>query len=210
MRLVLASTSPRRKELLLLLGVPFDVVAPSFIEQPTTDLVPREQVARFAVGKARSVALRRPDDLVLGGDTVIESDGLLLGKPRDREDARRMLKSLAGRSHLVHTAVAVRHERRSFEAVKVETATVFMKDNGGEVERYLESGDWSGKAGSYSIQGRGADLIEKIDGDYTAVVGLPLRAVADLLRLSGYPIEQGEVEMLYRRKPYPNWPRFAT
>lgn len=209
MRIVLASTSPRRRELLGLLGVLFDVCEPSFVEQPMSGLVPREQVAYFALEKARSAAGARPGDIVLGGDTVIESDGRFLGKPRDREDARRMLTSLAGRPHQVHTAVALCHQARSIERVDVATAVVHMKPDGGGIERYLETGEFLGKAGSYSIQGSGADLIERIEGDYTTVVGLPLKIVASLLRIAGYPVAQEEVEALYRRKPYPNWSRFA-
>jgi septum formation protein len=209
MRLVLASTSPRRKELLALLGVSFEVCPPSFVEQPIPGLSSLEQVTRFALEKARSVAGLRPDELVLGSDTVIESQGRVLGKPLDLDDARVMLTSLAGRPHYVHTAVALCGQTRAIEAVDVATATVYMKaDVGGAVERYLETGESLGKAGAYSIQGQGADLIDTIDGDYTAVVGLPLRVLTRLLRSVGYPVAQ-DVEELYRRKPYPNWSRFA-
>ena len=208
MRLVLASTSPRRKELLALLGVAFDVCPPTFIEQPIPGLSPLEQVARFALEKARSVACGRPDDLVLGSDTVIESHGRILGKPRDLADARRMLTSLAGQPHDVHTAVALCGRSQAIETVEVVTTVVYMKaDSGGAIERYLETGESLGKAGAYSIQGQGGDLIETIDGDYTAVVGLPLRVTARLLCVGGYPVSQN-VEELYRRKPYPNWSRF--
>jgi septum formation protein len=209
-RIILASTSPRRKELLALLGVPFDVWAPTFVEQPIHGLVPREQVATFAVEKARSAAVAWPDDLVLGGDTVIEVDGKFWGKPCDRVEARRMLVSLAGRTHHVHTAVALCHRAQSLECVRVETATVSMKADEEQIERYLATDEWRGKAGGYSIQGRGAQLIEHIEGDYTTVVGLPLQAVVDLLRSAGYPINQEAVEELYSSKPYPNWARFAA
>ncbi|MCP9451505.1 MAG: Maf family protein [Nitrospira sp.] len=209
-RLILASTSPRRKELLALLGVPFDVWAPTFVEQPIPGLVPHEQVATFAMEKARSGAVVWPDNLVLGGDTVIEVDGKLLGKPCDKAEARRMLVRLAGRSHQVHTAVAVCHRARSLECVRVETATVSMKADERQIERYLATDEWRGKAGSYSIQGQGAQLIEHVEGDYTIVVGLPLRAVVDLLRSAGYFINRQVVEEVYRSKPYPNWARFAA
>ena len=107
MQLVLASTSPRRRELLALLGLSFDVCAPSFDEQPIAGLSPLEQITRFALGKARSVARERPRNLVLGCDTVIELDGRLLGKPLDLGDARAMLTRMAGRPHCVHTAVGL-------------------------------------------------------------------------------------------------------
>lgn len=208
MQLVLASTSCRRNELLALLGVSFEVSPPSFVERPIPGLSPLQQVARFALEKARSVACIRPEDLVLGSDTLIESNDRVLGKPLDLDDARDMLMSLVGRPHDVHTAVALCGHARGIEAVEVATVTVYMKaDIGGAVERYLETGESLGKAGAYSIQGQGADLIEKIDGDYTAVVGLPLRVVARLLRSGGCSVPQ-DVEELYRRKPYPNWGRF--
>ena len=209
MRVVLASTSPRRKELLALLGVPFDVCPPTFVEQLIPGLSPREQVARFALEKARSVACLCPEAIVLGSDTVIESHGRVLGKPRDLADARNMLMSLAGKHHDVHTAVALCIRSQAIETVEVVTTKVYMKaDTDGAVERYLETGESLGKAGAYSIQGQGGDLIEAIEGDFTAVVGLPLRAIARLLSRGGYRVSQN-VEDLYRRKPYPNWSRFG-
>ena len=209
MRLVLASTSPRRRELLSLLGLSFEVCSPTFVERQLPDLSPLEQVARFALEKARSVARTRSEDLVLGSDTVIESNGCLLGKPRDLKDARVMLTSLAGRPHFVHTAVALCGRAGGIDVVEVATTTVSMKpDIGDEIERYLATGESLGKSGAYSIQGQGVDLIEAIDGDYTTVVGLPLQVSARLLRSVGYSVAQ-DLEELYRRKPYPNWSRFT-
>lgn len=209
MRLVLASTSPRRRELLALLGVAFDVCPPAFEERAITGLSPSEQVARFALEKARSVARARRADLVLGCDTVIESDGRLLGKPRDLEEARAMLTSLAGRSHVVRTAVAFCSQARGIESVEVATTRVWMKaETDQALERYLATRESLGKAGAYSIQGLGGELVERIDGDYTTVVGLPLQIAARLLASVGYPVPQ-DVEELYRRKPYPNWSRFV-
>lgn len=210
MQLVLASTSPRRSELLALLEVPFEVVPPAFEEHPLVGLSPREQVEYLALEKARSIANRRPGDLVLGSDTVIELDGRLLGKPRDLDEARGMLLNLAGRPHEVHTAVALCSRIRAVESVEVATAMVWMHaDVEGAIERYLASGESLGKAGAYSIQGAGGDLVERIEGDFTAVVGLPLAVVARLLLSVGYPIP-GNVAELYRQKPYPNWSRFAA
>jgi septum formation protein len=210
MQLVLASTSPRRRELLALLGLSFDVCSPTFEEQPIAGLSPLDQVMRFALGKARSVAQARPHDLVLGSDTVIELDGRLLGKPLDLGDARAMLTRLAGRPHQVHTAVALCSQARSIEYVEVATATVHMKvDANQAIEHYLATHESLGKAGAYSIQGMGGDLVERIDGDYTTVVGLPVKMVARLLLSGGYPVPQ-DVEELYHLKPYPNWGRFAS
>lgn len=210
MQLVLASTSPRRRELLALLEVSFEVTPPAFQEHLLAGLSPREQVEYFALEKARSIADRRPGDLVLGSDTVIELDGCLLGKPRDRDEAREMLTALAGRPHEVHTAVALCHRRRAVESVEVATATVWMyADVEGTIERYLVTGESLGKAGAYSIQGAGGDLVERIEGDFTTVVGLPLTIVARLLGSVGHPVPRSVAE-IYREKPYPNWSRFAS
>jgi len=210
MRLVLASTSPRRHELLALLGVSFEVRPPAFEEQPIARLSAHDQVARFALEKAQSVAVARPQDLVLGSDTVIESDGRMLGKPLGLQEARRILTHLAGRSHLVLTAVALCCRERGIESVEVATATVRMKaEVDRSLERYLATGESLGKAGGYSIQGLGGDLVERIDGDYTTVVGLPLKVLARLLRSVGCTVPQ-DVEELYRLKPYPNWSRFTA
>lgn len=210
MQLVLASTSSRRRELLALLGLLFEVHPPAFEEHLLASLSPREQVERFALEKARSLADGRPGDFILGSDTVIELDGRLLGKPRDLDEARSMLRDLAGRSHEVHTAVALCNRIRAVESVEVATATVYMRaDVGGAIERYLATGESFGKAGAYSIQGAGGDLVEKIEGDFTAVVGLPLMVVARLLGSVGYSIPRN-IEEVYRQKPYPNWGRFAV
>lgn len=209
MQLVLASSSPRRKELLQLLGLSFEVCPSEFHEQPTGGLSPLEQVTHFALEKARCVAQTRPQDVILGSDTVIELDGHLLGKPLDLSDARAMLTRLAGRSHHVHTAVAVCHRERGIDTVAVATTRVVMRaDVEGTYDRYLASKESLGKAGAYAIQGRGGELVERIDGDYTTVVGIPLKLVAHLLQSVGYPIPVN-VEDLYHRKPYANWSRFV-
>jgi len=210
MQLVLASSSPRRRELLALLGLSFEVCPSEFHENPMFGVSPIDQVRDFAREKARSVALARPQAIVLGSDTVIDLEGQLLGKPVDLAEARAMLARLAGRSHHVHTAVALCDRERNIESVEVATAEVRMKaDLEQAYERYLTSEESLGKAGAYAIQGLGGDLVERIAGDYTTVVGLPLKLVAHLLRSAGYPILVN-VEDLYRRKPYANWNRFAV
>jgi septum formation protein len=210
MQLVLASSSPRRQALLALLGLSFEVYPSEFHEHLTAGLSPIEQVRRFALEKARSVVLARPRALVLGSDTVIDLDSRLLGKPVDLADARTMLTRLAGRSHHVYTAVALCDYEQNIESVKVATAEVRMKADDGQIyERYLATEESMDKAGAYAIQGNGGDLVERIDGDYTTVVGFPLKLVAHLLRSAGYPILVN-IEDLYRRKPYANWNRFAA
>jgi septum formation protein len=209
MQLVLASTSPRRRELLALLGLSFEVCSPNYEEKPIAGRGAKDQAAHFALEKAHSVARFRPDDVVLGSDTVIEIDGTLLGKPADIMDARTMLTRLAGRAHEVHTAVALCCQAKSMAVVQVATARVVMRpDDGQAIRRYLETTESLGKAGAYSIQGQGGALIERVEGDFTTVVGLPLRMVTQLLESAGYPVPN-DVESLYRHTPYPNWRRFS-
>jgi len=209
-QLILASTSPRRRELLALLEPSFEICRPTFEEQPVSGISPVQQVQRFALEKARSVAVQRPGDLVLGSDTIIELDGDLLGKPRDLADAKAMLTRLAGRAHHVHTAVALRCIEKQIESVAVESATVWMKPYQAEaIERYLMTTESLGKAGAYSIQGDGGALVSRLEGDYTAVVGLPLRLVAALLREAGHPIAI-DLDELYHSRPFPNWAAFDS
>lgn len=208
MSVILASTSPRRRELLALLGITFEIVPPAAEEIPSPELSPREQAKQFALDKALSIARRRPDDLVLGSDTVIEIDGTLVGKPRDLDDAETMLRRLRGRSHHVHTAIALIHEAAYVTVVRVETALVRMTPfTDRELRRYLETEESLGKAGAYSIQGEAARFIEAIEGDYPTIVGLPLRQTADLLEQQGVVLPT-PVDEIYRLKPYANWKAF--
>lgn len=209
MRIILASTSPRRKDLFELLQIPFEVIEPAYRERLCRALPPDQQARLFAEAKARSCADRFPDSLVIGSDTLIAVDGDVLGKPVDRVEARIMLRRLRGREHLIYTAVALVQKTTGVQDVVVETVRVWMKPlTDDEVEGYLQTGEGIGKAGAYAIQGSGGRLIEKIEGDYPAAVGLPLRRVALLLQQRGVrlPID---VEMLYWTKPYPNWERFS-
>ena len=208
MSLILASTSPRRHELLALLGIPFDVKSPSFEERLVPGRAAIEQVQSFAQGKARSVARQETEAIVLGSDTVIQLDHDVLGKPADLAEARAMLRRLAGRDHHVRTAVALVCSVRAIDVVALCTAVVRMKPFDERVhERYLAMGESLGKAGAYSIQGEGGDLVDSIDGDFSTVVGLPLRLVAQLLTQADVrvPVDLGE---LYVTKPYANWARF--
>jgi septum formation protein len=210
MRLVLASRSPRRQELLALLGLSFEVCPSDVQEHPRAGLSPSEQVRDLALQKARSVADGRPEDLVLGSDTVIELDGQLLGKPVDLHDAEAMLARLAGRFHQVHTAVALCNRQKGIELIEVATTDVQMKPDVGQAfERYLATGESLGKAGAYAIQGLGGELIERISGDYTTIVGLPLKLTAHLLESVGYPVPVN-VGDVYQHKPYANWNRFVV
>ena len=210
MALILASTSPRRRELLALLGIPFDVKDPSFEEQLVVGHSATKQVMSFAQGKALSVARQEPEAFVLGSDTVIELDYDVLGKPANLSEARSMLFRLAGRDHYVHTAVALTCSARAIEAVALATTTVRMKPFDELAhDRYLATRESLGKAGAYSIQEMGGGLVDSIDGDFTAVVGLPLRLVAQLLTQAGERVPV-DLDALYTAKPYANWARFSV
>jgi septum formation protein len=208
MSLILASTSPRRRELLALLGISFDVKHPSFEERLVPGRTAVEQVQSFAQGKAQSVAEQEAEAIVLGSDTVIELDHDGIGKPSDLAEARGMLRRLAGRDHHVHTAVALVCSARAIDVVALSTAVVRMKPFDERVhKRYLATGESLGKAGAYSIQGEGGDLVDSIDGDFPTVVGLPLRLVAQLLTQAGVRVPV-DLDELYATKPYANWARF--
>ena len=208
MRLVLASTSPRRRELLALLEIPFEVRSPTCDESMVPHRAAGDLVADFAGVKADSVAREEPEALVVASDTLIEDGAAVLGKPRDLAEARSMLRQLAGRVHLVKTAVTAACYARKFERTEVSTARVWMKPfDPNAHERYLATADSLGKAGAYSIQGSGAELIERLEGDFTTVVGFPLRVVARLLVQAGM-IVPVDIESLYVSKPYGNWSRF--
>lgn len=208
MRLILASTSPRRKELLALLGYPFDVCAPSFIEDLDPARPAEEQAREFALSKAVSCEPRCPDSLILGGDTVIALEDDVIGKPRDRADAETLLRRLMGKEHRICSAVVLVDTRRGTRDAAVATVRVWMKQwDDARLAAYLRTGESLGKAGAYSIQGAGGELIDRIEGDFTAAVGLPLRLVAAMLAAHGL-IVPVDLDKLYRARPYSNWNRF--
>lgn len=210
MRLILASTSPRRYELLTLLGLPFEVVAPPFVEQVRPHLSAEEQALEFAAGKAKSCLSSCPDALILGSDTLIHLGSEVLGKPVDLAEAEVMLRRLAGQKHRIVTAVALAGPDPDRCEVRLAEVLVTMKPlNEAALYDYLRTGESLGKAGAYSIQGGGVAFIERIEGDFTAAVGLPLRLVVEMLRQRGisFPVD---IEQLYARRPYPNWERFRA
>lgn len=208
MRVVLASTSPRRRELLSLLGIPFEVRNPICEERLVPGRAAKDLVAQFARNKADSVARQDSEALVLASDTLIQLNGEVLGKPSDLAEARAMLRQMAGREHRVETAVSLSCFVCRIETTQVSTARVWMKPFNAEMyERYLATDDSLGKAGAYSIQGPGSELVERLDGDFTTVVGFPLRLVANLLTQAGVTVPV-DVEALYVLSSYGNWARF--
>lgn len=181
-RLVLASQSPRRKELLGILGMPFTIVVPAVDETPQAGEFPADYVVRVAREKTRDVASRVRDSLILSADTVVTIDGEILGKPVDRADAIRMLEKLSGREHHVHTAVCVIEQKKDQMREGVErTAVRFRSLRSQEIQDYIDRENVLDKAGAYAIQGLARDFIPSIDGSYSNVMGLPLALVYNLL-----------------------------
>jgi septum formation protein len=208
MRLILASTSPRRREILALLGLPFEVIQPAFEEAISSQRSIEEEVIEFAAGKAESVARQNPQAIVVGSDTMISLDGAKNGKPRDLSDARAMLCKLAGRTHLIYTSVAIIDGLGGAGLKVIEKVTVKMRGfSEAEVEDYLACGESLDKAGAYSLQGEGRQLIASIDGDYLAAVGLPLKAIAEYLKDRGIALPLN-VDGLYANKSFLNWQSF--
>ena len=208
MRLILASTSPRRREILALLGLPFDIIRPAFEETLSSQRSIEKEVIEFAVGKAESVARQNPQAIVIGSDTMISLDAAKIGKPRDLSDARAMLGKLAGRTHLIYTSVAIISGSDGSGLKILEKVTVKMRDfSEAEVEDYLACGESLDKAGAYSIQGEGRQLIASIDRVYLAAVGLPLKSVAGYLQERGVAVPLS-IDSLYANKSFLNWQSF--
>jgi len=180
--LVLASTSPQRTAILTQLGIPFEVVAPEYVEHDPPDADPVWLVREHARGKAASVSAS--GRLVLGVDTTVTLDGRVYGKAADREDARGMLRAFAGRTHEVVSGLCLLGPEVDVVEHAV-TRVEFRALSDEAVDDYLATGEWKGRAGAYAIQGRGAALVERIDGDYLNVVGLPAALLLRLLESSG-------------------------
>jgi septum formation protein len=180
--LTLASSSPRRRQLLQMLGIPVRVVAPNISEVRRPVETPVDYVERLAREKALSV----PGRLVLGADTTVVVRDEVLEKPIDAADALRMLRKLQGRTHQVVTSVALVADEVVQQATDV-TNVVFRRMSESFLEAYVATGEPMDKAGAYGIQGYGAALVERIDGDFFSVMGLPIRLVLELLEQAGHP-----------------------
>jgi len=197
--LVLASASPRRQELLRNAGIPFVVQSTNIPEVPHPGEAPHAFAQRMAREKALAVFRRRPNDFVLGADTIVVVDGEILGKPRDTADAVRMLRVLSGRAHQVVTGVCLvsprlrtedRQPEAGFEDIRSETTLVTVDPLGDDdIHAYVSTGEPMDKAGAYAIQGRASRWVSRIEGDYFNVVGLPVSLVYKMLR------ERGAIEI---------------
>jgi septum formation protein len=178
--LLLASTSPQRRAILEQLGLPFDVVAPCYSEQDEPGVGAAELVRAHAQGKARSVAGEAGERPVLGVDTAVVLDGEIFGKPDGDEQAAAMLSRLGGRTHAVVSGLCLLTP--AWEVVEhEETRVTFREVTPRDVAAYVAAGEWEGRAGAYAIQGLGASLVERIEGDYLNVVGLPAALLVRLL-----------------------------
>ncbi len=198
-RIVLASASPRRNELLRSLGLAVEVAATGYDEAPVP-LPPAELASFHAAAKLRAAMARRPqlEDLMLAADTVVDLDGTALGKPQDPGEAVAMLTSLSGREHLVHTAFALAIPGSDSPTEERATTRVrFYRLQPEEIDVYVASGEPFDKAGGYGIQGGAAALVEAIDGDFYTVMGLPLGRLVRALRRLGFAL------------PVPNQARLA-
>ncbi|MGE5547633.1 MAG: Maf family protein [Solirubrobacterales bacterium] len=185
--LVLASASPRRLDLLRQIGiVPFAVAPADVDETPLKDELPAPHAARLAEDKARVIATRHPGAFILGADTVVACGRRILPKAEDERTARRCLALLSGRRHRVHGGVCVLSPQgRAFHRT-VTTIVTFKRLDQGEIDAYIASGEWHGKAGGYAIQGLAALYVSNISGSYSNVVGLPLHETGNLLKGLGF------------------------
>ena len=188
-KLILASSSPRRSELLASLGLEFSIV-PSTVPEPAYNgETPADYGKKLAMAKATSVALEVPEGLVIGADTIVVLDGQVLGKPQDPAEAREMLTRLSGQTHTVYTGIAVVDAKtREIAAETVETQVTFRSLSKEEIDDYVASGEPLDKAGAYGIQRLGGLLVSRINGCYFNVVGLPLSALDRLLKRFDYAI----------------------
>ncbi len=187
MKLVLGSGSPRRKELLAQIGVSAsDVRPPNVDETPLKGELPRDYCRRVTRSKADAVVLH-DDEVALVGDTTVALGRRILGKPEDRREAEQFLKALSGRRHRVITAIAVRTADRVWE--KDVVSLVRMKNlSQADIDAYLDTNDWQGKAGGYGIQGPAAAFVPWISGSYSAIMGLPVAETAALLQTAGFTL----------------------
>ena len=192
---VLASQSPRRRQLLSLIGIEHDVRPANIDETYYPGEQPRAHALRLARGKAEAIAA--PGAVTIGSDTLVVVDGEVLGKPADAAEATSMLGRLSGRAHTVITAVAV-HWRDQLVADAEEVTVTFRPLSEGEIAAYIATGEPMDKAGAYGIQGYGATIVDRVDGDYFAVMGLPLNRLTRLLESLGLEYSFGPVRLGHR------------
>ena len=208
MRLILASTSERRKKIFSLLGLPFEVIPPNFQEtlQPSKSL--EDEVQAFSLGKAQSLTHESPDSIIIGSDTMILLEGEKIGKPNDLHHAKRILQTLSGKTHQILTGLAIINSKTEETFKVLERAEVTLHHlSDVEISQYISIGESLDKAGAYSLQGEGRELIVSLRGDYLAAVGLPLKPIGSYLQTAGisFPLD---IKRLYSEKSFMNWKSF--
>jgi septum formation protein len=192
MHVILASQSPRRRDLLNLIGISHTVRPADIDETPLPNESPIECVERLARAKARRIAANEPEALVIAADTIVVIDNAILNKPVDTSDARRMLRMLQGRRHDVYTAVCVTRGEREAAGVE-DTGVWFRVLDDPSIDAYIATGEPMDKAGAYGIQGYGATIVERVDGDFFTVVGLPLVRLTRLFAEIGVTYDYGRL-----------------
>ena len=180
-RLILASDSPRRRQILSEIGLSFEVISPN-IEEHLNSTPPAEHVVNYSLEKVKAVSQQVSRGIILGADTIVVLESATLGKPKSKEEALQMLSKLGGRTHTVYSGVAILDVEKERSLTGYQTTEVtFNQLDGAEIERYLSTGEYVDKAGAYGIQGMGSLLVKKIKGDLDNVIGLPLATVRKLL-----------------------------
>jgi septum formation protein len=191
-KVVLASSSPRRRELLNLIGIAHEVRPANLDESMRPRETPRRHAERLARDKASAVAMRDPDLITIAADTIVVINRKVLGKPADKEEAARMLAMLSGKEHTVISAVAVSRGKKLRSAIE-EVKVKFRRLREEEIDAYIATGEPMDKAGAYGIQGFGATIVERVEGDYFAVMGLPLVRLIGLMRDVGVVYQFGSL-----------------
>ena len=185
--IILASKSPRRKQLLSMMGLEFTVQTADIDETMDKSQTPEHEVAAVSARKAEKIAREHPDDIIISADTIVVIDGKILGKPKDEEDAANMLRLLSGRTHTVYTGLTVYANGESKTQV-VGTEVTFRELSDAEIAAYIRTGEPMDKAGSYGIQGYGSMFVSHLNGDYFCVMGLPVCTLGEMLREAGVEI----------------------
>ncbi|MDL2258208.1 Maf family protein [Eubacteriales bacterium OttesenSCG-928-K08] len=190
MRLILASQSPRRREVLKLMGLDFEVIVSNVEENAPENLSPEKLVCALALQKAQAVYLMHPEDCVIGADTIVFIDEKVIGKPADDMDAKRILNLLQGRTHEVYTGLAVLSSTgRDVQAER--TKVVFAPMSQEEIDWYVSTGEPGDKAGAYGVQGLGSLFVEKVEGNYFNVIGMPVPLLYKMLNGAGIKVLNG-------------------
>lgn len=184
-RLILASSSPRRKELLERIDHSFLTIASNVDETVDATISPEKMVQQLAIRKAENIAKKFPNSYIIGADTIVVLEQKILTKPQDEKEAFHMLKSLSGKTHEVYTGVSVFYQQR-YKSFVEKASVTFWELSDEEIQQYMDSGEPFDKAGAYGIQGKGALLVNKIEGDYYTIVGLPIAKLNRVLKEMGY------------------------